>query len=138
LADLVGSSQIITAQIATQYPAAAMRDVPGGISVPPSDPRHVYIQANPSSWDKDTRGFTGTGFGTIPGANFGETMAHELLGHTWGNLFGGAPMGTTGNLRQSILAEDQVRRTDPSRGLKTTHGGREVISREDLDRLRKK
>lgn len=99
---------------------------------------NVYLQANPSSFDGDTRGFTGAGFGTIPGANFGEAMAHELLGHVWGQLFGGASVGTLGNLRESILAEDQVRRTDPSRGLKTTHGGREVITREDLERLRRR
>ena len=80
---------------------------------------------NPQSWN-------------LYAYSLGEAMAHELLGHTWGQLFGGAPVGTLGNLRESILAEDQVRRTDPSRGLKTTHGGRDVITREDLDSLRRR
>jgi len=140
LADLVGSSQVITAQIATHYPGpgGGTREVQGGFSQLTTNPMNVYVQANPSSFDPDTRGFIGTGFGAIPGANFGETMAHELLGHTWGHLFGNAPRTTLGNLRESVLAENQVRRTDPSRGIKIYHQGTQAITREDLDRLRKK
>jgi hypothetical protein len=140
LADLVGSSQVIQAQIAATRPGAGggQREVAGGFSDLKANPIQVYVQANPARWDADTRGFINGAFGTIPGANFVETMAHELLGHTWGLLFGSAPEGTMANLRQSVLAEDQVRRTDPSHGLKTTHGGQEVITQADLDRLRKR
>ena len=99
---------------------------------------NVYFRGNPSSFDGDTRGFINGGMGTIPGASFAETMGHELLGHTWGQLFGGNPAGTKGNLRQSVLGEDAVRRTDPARGLKTTHTGIEVITQSDVDRLRRK
>ena len=115
-----------------------MREVAGGFSDLKSSPVNVYLRANPSSYDQDTAGFIGNRFGTIPGASFNETMGHELLGHVWGQLFGGNPEGTTGNLRQAVLGEDAVRQTDPSRGLKTRHTGKEVITQSDLDRLRHK
>ena len=140
LADLVGMEQILNVQIADKRPLdGAQRDVAGGFSDLKSNPMNVYLRANPSVFDiDDTRGFINGGMGTIPGANFAETMGHELFGHTWGQLFGGNPMGTKGNLRQSLLGEDAVRRTDPSRGLKTTHSGNEVLTQSDIDRLRHK
>jgi hypothetical protein len=54
----------------------------------------------------------------IPQANTGEEFAHEVLGHIWGDMVGGAPGGTRGNMRDSIAAEDAVRETDPTRGQK--------------------
>ena len=140
LADLVGSKEVFTVQISDWAPSddGGQQKVPGGISLPVNNPRDAYLRFDPSEFDTDTRGFIGTGFGTIPGATFAETLAHELLGHTWGNAFGGARMNTTANLRQSVLAEDHVRRTDPTRGIKTRHGGREVITADDLVKLRKK
>jgi RHS repeat-associated protein len=54
----------------------------------------------------------------IPQANTGEEFAHEVLGHIWGDMVGGAPAGTRGNMRDSIAAEDAVRETDPTRGQK--------------------
>jgi hypothetical protein len=54
----------------------------------------------------------------IPQANTGEEFGHQLLGHIWGELFGGAPAGTRANMRDSIIAEDAVRALDPTRGQK--------------------
>ena len=59
----------------------------------------------------------------IPPPNMGEKFAHELLGHVWGEYFGGhnAVHDTTANGRDAVNAENEVRRTDPSRGQKTVH-----------------
>jgi RHS repeat-associated protein len=59
----------------------------------------------------------------VPQSNTGEEFAHEVLGHIWGDWFGGEPAGTRGNMRDSIAAEDAVRALDPARGQKglTTH-----------------
>jgi RHS repeat-associated protein len=54
----------------------------------------------------------------VPQSNTGEEFAHEVLGHIWGDWFGGAPAGSRGNMRDSIAAEDAVRALDPSRGQK--------------------
>jgi RHS repeat-associated protein len=59
----------------------------------------------------------------IPPPNMGEKFAHELLGHVWGEVFGGhsAVRDTSANGRDAVNAENEVRRTDPSRGQKTEH-----------------
>jgi hypothetical protein len=54
----------------------------------------------------------------IPQANTGEEFAHEILGHIWGEMFGGAPAATRANMRDSIAGEDAVRALDPTRGQK--------------------
>jgi RHS repeat-associated protein len=54
----------------------------------------------------------------IPQANTGEEFGHEVLGHIWGEMFGGAPAGTRGNMRDSIIGENAVRALDPTRGQK--------------------
>jgi RHS repeat-associated protein len=54
----------------------------------------------------------------IPQANTGEEFGHEVLGHIWGEMFGGAPAGTRANMRDSIVGEDAVRALDPARGQK--------------------
>ena len=54
----------------------------------------------------------------IPQANTGEEFGHEVLGHIWGEMFGGHPAGTRGNMRDSIIGEDAVRALDPARGQK--------------------
>jgi RHS repeat-associated protein len=54
----------------------------------------------------------------IPQANTGEEFGHEVLGHIWGEMFGGAPAGTRANMRDSIAGEDAVRALDPARGQK--------------------
>jgi RHS repeat-associated protein len=51
-------------------------------------------------------------------ANTGEEFGHEVLGHIWGEMFGGAPAGTRGNMRDSIIGENAVRALDPTRGQK--------------------
>jgi hypothetical protein len=74
--------------------------------------------------------------GTIPGSNIAETAAHELLGHVWADLIGGKSAGTQGNLKEALVAEDRVRHTDPSRGLKIRHqNSGELIHRSDLPRI---
>jgi RHS repeat-associated protein len=54
----------------------------------------------------------------IPQANTAEEFGHEVLGHIWGEMFGGAPAGTRANMRDSIAGEDAVRALDPTRGQK--------------------
>jgi hypothetical protein len=54
----------------------------------------------------------------IPQANTGEEFGHEVLGHIWGELLGGAPAGTRANMRDSIIGENAVRALDPTRGQK--------------------
>jgi RHS repeat-associated protein len=54
----------------------------------------------------------------IPQANTAEEFGHEVLGHIWGELLGGAPAGTRANMRDSITGEDAVRALDPTRGQK--------------------
>jgi len=109
--------------------------VAGGFSDVKTDPINVYVHPDPSSFDRDTVGFINGSFGRIPGASRDETMAHELLGHTWSYVIQGEPEGSLEYRRQSVLAEDEVRRTDPERGLKIRHG-EEVLTGNDLIRLR--
>lgn len=74
--------------------------------------------------------------GTIPGADIEEAAAHELLGHVWADLLGGAASGTSDNMREALVAEDRVRNTDPSRGLKIRHQDSEQLIRaSDLPRI---
>jgi RHS repeat-associated protein len=54
----------------------------------------------------------------IPQANTAEEFGHEVLGHIWGDMLGGAPAGTRANMRDSIIGEDAVRALDPTRGQK--------------------
>jgi hypothetical protein len=54
----------------------------------------------------------------IPQANTGEEFGHEVLGHIWGDMVGGAPAGTRANMRDSIAGENAVRALDPTRGQK--------------------
>jgi RHS repeat-associated protein len=125
-ADLVSSSKVVEAGVSETYKAygGGQRTTPGGITLLPSqgfDPSRVTVSANPSGFDADTAGFINGGPGSIPGANVGETMAHELLGHAWGELIGGHASGTFQNMQDSVAAENAVRNTDPSQGLKSTH-----------------
>jgi|GEM_PF-3001872 RHS repeat-associated protein len=98
---------------------------PGGFAGTPSlgySEPFVVVAPNPAPFDQDTRGLIGGQIGGIPGANLPEATAHELLGHMWAELFGGQSAGTIGNARAAVIAENEVRKTDPSRGLKITHG----------------
>lgn len=83
---------------------------------------------NPSGFDKDTAGLIRGKRASIPGADVNETMGHELLGHLWGQMFGGHQPGTKANLRDSVDAENAVRATDPDRGTKLTHHGQQVFT----------
>jgi len=57
----------------------------------------------------------------IPPANLGEKVAHEFLGHEWGEAIMGHNASTPANAKDAIDAENAVRATDPSRGQKTEH-----------------
>lgn len=57
----------------------------------------------------------------IPQANYGEEVAHELLGHVWGEMFGGHPAGTKANMDDALDAENDARAVDPSRKQKRRH-----------------
>ncbi len=54
----------------------------------------------------------------LPQSNTAEEFGHEVLGHIWGEMFGGAPAGTRANMRDSITGENAVRALDPTRGQK--------------------
>ncbi len=59
----------------------------------------------------------------IPQANTAEEFGHEVLGHVWGELFGGHPAminnhPSRANMRDSIVGENAVRALDPARGQK--------------------
>jgi hypothetical protein len=76
---------------------------------------NVYVRWDPGKYDQESRDEH------IPTANMGEAMAHELLGHLWGEVFGGNMVGTAANKQDAVNAENAVRATDPSRGQKATH-----------------
>jgi hypothetical protein len=59
-------------------------------------------------------------------------MAHELLGHLWGEMFGGNTAGTTANKRDALDAENVVRGTARSRGAKITHHGQTIYTPQDI------
>ena len=53
----------------------------------------------------------------------GKEGGHEVLGHMWGEMFGGHPAMVNGhasraNMRDSIIGENAVRALDPTRGQK--------------------
>lgn len=137
LADLVQSKQNFTFAVSPTYETfgGATWQTPGGIAQTPSQgyslPSGVTGAAtaapNSSQFDQDTWGLLGGYQGPIPGANLGEAAAHELLGHMWGEVFGGHLAGTAANMADAVRAEDAVRATDPTRGQKVTHGGEQVI-----------
>jgi RHS repeat-associated protein len=131
-------------------PDGGSQPVGGGASGTPSEgfsTSFSVVQADPSKVDSgDLSGvFLGKdgsiSTGTIPGANVEETAAHELLGHVWGELIGGQPalvnrQANVGNLREALIAEDRVRNTDPSRGLKIRHqDSGQIIRTSDLPRI---
>jgi RHS repeat-associated protein len=135
LADLVTDSRTIKFGVASSYSENAislwgkLNDASskelnnGGQSLLPSEDQNpaAYVNSDPSSADSEARKEG------IPGANLGETTAHELLGHVWGELVGGHPAYPPGtengalNKRDAVNSENAVRATDPSRGQKQNH-----------------
>lgn len=134
LADLVGSSQNFTVDIRDQGyftndrqgaqgtgALSSQFQYAGGFTQTPSmtgnNDGNVYIKWNPGPDDVANE----AGIERIPGANRGEAMAHELLGHQWGEVFGGHMIGTAANKQDAVNAENAVRATDPTRGQKAQH-----------------
>jgi RHS repeat-associated protein len=135
LADLVTDSRTITFGVVTSYSENAislwgkLNDASnkaltnGGQSLVPSEDQNpaAYVEPYPSSADTEAQRER------IPGANLGETTAHELLGHVWGELIGGHPAYPPGtansglNKQDAVNSENVVRATDPSRGQKRNH-----------------
>ena len=135
LADLVTDSRTVTFGVVTSYPENAislwgkLNDasnkplINGGQSLLPSQDQNpaAYVEPNPAGADAEAQREG------IPGANLGETTAHELLGHVWGELIGGHlayPPGTANsalNKQDAVNSENVVRATDPSRGQKQNH-----------------
>jgi hypothetical protein len=76
---------------------------------------NVYVKWNPAADDDEAA------TEHIPGANIFEATGHELLGHMWGEVFGGHSAGTAANKQDAVNAENQVRATDPTRGQKERH-----------------
>ncbi len=114
---LVENKTVVTAAVSDKYTSfqGAQRPTPGGFGAVPSqglDPA-ATVANNPSRFDTDAS----------PGANVNETMAHELLGHVWGEVVANHLSGSFWNLRDSVQAENAVRATDPTRGQKLQHHG---------------
>jgi RHS repeat-associated protein len=131
-------------------PGGGTQPVGGGASGTPSEGFALsfsVVQSDPSKVDSgDLSGvFLGKdgsiSTGQIPGADEEETAAHELLGHVYAELIGGQPaivngQVNPGNLREALIAEDRVRNTDPSRGLKIRHqDSGQLIRSSDLPRI---
>jgi RHS repeat-associated protein len=76
---------------------------------------NVYIKWNPGPDDAEAASER------IPGVNRSEAMGHELLGHLWGEVFGGNARGSAANKQGAVNAENAVRATDPTRGQKAAH-----------------
>jgi RHS repeat-associated protein len=141
---LVENRAVVTAAVSGTYKSyqGAQRRTPGGMGTVPSqglDPA-ATVANNPTPFDNDTAGIIGGAFGAIPGANVNETMAHELLGHVWGEVVANHTSGSFSNLRDSVQAENAVRQTDPARGLKLQHHGdpnpTRVYSPQEIQRMR--
>ena len=133
LADLVGSKENFTFSIRNDYLVSDLQGwrgdnanlfnstLPfgGGFTQTPSmtgnPDGNVFVKPDPSSEDPEST------YEGIPGANIGETAAHELLGHLWGEVFAGHMIGTAENKQDAVNAENAVRNTDPSRGQKEVH-----------------
>src|ERR1700688_3003646 len=62
------------------------------------DPRSAMLPGERQDEDRDH----------IPPANIGEKFAHELLGHMWGEVFGGAPGGSAANKQDAVNSENEV------------------------------
>jgi len=120
LADLVTSKDTVTVSYGASYSPAfgESHSLEGGSTSVTATQHYLpqaFIDPNPRSgsiYDPDAVE------NRVPQANTGEEFAHEVLGHIWGDMFGGAPAGTRGNMRDSIAAEDAVRALDPTRGQK--------------------
>jgi RHS repeat-associated protein len=121
------------------------QDIKGGLSGTKSqgyDQNFSVVQSDPSKVDSHDLGGVflqsdgSTPAGRIPGSDIAEAAAHELLGHVWADLVGGVAAGTEGNLKEALIAEDRVRNTDPSRGLKVRHqDSDQLITPADLPRI---
>ena len=57
----------------------------------------------------------------IPQANSAERFGHELLGHVWAELYGNTAPGTPLHKAYVLHSENEVRKTDPSRGTKPSY-----------------
>jgi RHS repeat-associated protein len=133
---LVENKTVVTAAVADRYTSfgGAQRQTPGGFAALPSQglDAAATVANHPTPFDTDAS----------PGANVSETMAHELLGHAWGEIVANHPAGTFQNMRDSVQAENAVRATDPSRGQKLQHHGNPnpvvVYSPQEIQRMRKK
>ena len=133
LADLIESKQNFTVDINNSYlvgdrqatssfmnHTAANPDFTQTPSMTGNNDGNVYIRWNPGRYDQESRDEN------IPAANMREAMAHELLGHMWGEVFGGHMAGTAANKRDAVNSENAVRATDPTRGQKATHDHNQI------------
>jgi len=147
LLQLVNSDKTANFWIGDKAPGLSSNTQPvgGGLSGTTTQGYNQYfavVQADPSKVDSGDLGGVflnpdgSTTAGTIPGADIDEAAAHELLGHVWADLIGGESAGTQGNLKEALIAEDRVRNTDPSRGLKIRHqDSPQLIKTTDLPRI---
>ncbi len=88
----------------------------------------AYIDPSNKSWNGQPFDQDAVDQG-LPQANTAEEFGHEVLGHIWGEMLGGAPAGTRANMRDSIIGENAVRALDPTRGqkgLESHHGYQEM------------
>ena len=121
LADLVATDQTVTvsydrnAKASVWAQGSTLRG--GSTSFVPSQGYDTQAFIDPGRYAGAVYDQDATGQG-IPQANTAEEFGHEVLGHIWGELFGGHPAGTRANMRDSITGENAVRKLDPARGQK--------------------
>jgi hypothetical protein len=127
LADLVTSNKTITVSYDVgkyNLPSGSIWSQPiningGSTSFTPAQGYafQAYIDPQNTSWNGSPFDQDAADQG-LPQSNTGEEFGHEVLGHIWGELFGGHPAGTQANYRDSITGENAVRALDPTRGQK--------------------
>jgi RHS repeat-associated protein len=151
LEQLVNSDKTANFWIGDKAPgleSGQTQNISGGLSGTTSQGYNLnfsVVQSDPSKVDSGDLGGVflnpdgSTTAGQIPGTDIEEAAAHELLGHVWADLIGGESAGTEGNKREALIAEDRVRNTDPSRGLKIRHqrdrDSIQLIKTTDLPRI---
>jgi len=155
LKQMVDSDKTASFWIGDKAPGVEARQtqaVKGGLSGTPSEEYSStwsVVNSDPSQADEDAKGgyfLSADGQsatpGEIPGADIEEAAAHEFLGHVWAELVGGQPAFVNhqvnpANLKEALIAEDRVRRTDPSRGIKIYHHdyGKALIGPSDVPRI---
>ena len=140
-ADLVSTKKVVEVSVTNRLETyGGTPQEGGGLALLPSqrvDPARVMVAPHPELGEHlGLGGLIGGRQGMVPPPNLFETMAHELLGHAWGELIAGhVGKGGFANKRDAVDAENAVRATDPSRGFRFGHHDTQVFTAEEIRAL---